>query len=210
MSSLSPRVAIAIAIAVVLPGTILAISQLALVPVDTASFKPFQQRISFDNTRGEPAKRAHLESPRESLNVSRAVLRSIPSTKTPIAPVRRAPTILGPIDQRLPNSRVFALKDDPFVDVTLSDQIRAVESNSAAAISQVKSPGRPRHVRSVTIEPHDPMIHPSSTDSVVAIPCQPADVAISVPTPCIEFDLFSNLRNRIFPHFRESPRSRPR
>ncbi len=203
MSSLSPRVAIAIAVAVVLPGTILAISQLALVPVDTAGF---QQRTLFDNTRGEPAKCAHIEMPRQHSNAPAAGRRFIFSKelKVPFAPVRRGPQILEPAGQRLPNSRVFALTDDPFADVASSDQVRAVESNSAAVISQVKTPDRSRRVHSVTIEPiavRDSMNHPGSIDSVLAVPCQPADAAISVPTPCIEFDLFSNLSNRIFPQF---------
>lgn len=206
MSSLSPRVAIAIAVAVVLPATVLAISQFALVPVDTASWNQFRQHPSFERRSGEPAKRAHVEMPRQHSNAPTAGRRFIFSKelKIPLAPVRRGPQILEPVGQRLPNSRVFALTDDPFADVASSDQVRAVESNSAAVISQVKSPDRSRRVRSVTIEPtavRDSMNHPGSINSVLAVPCQPADVAISVPTPCIEFDLFSNLSNRIFPQF---------
>ena len=161
-------------------------------------------------------KRERFEQPIELVPVQfpLAVLAAEPTTPRAInqiakrlqrlAPVRRGPQILGPVGQRLPNSRVFALTDDPFADVASSDQVRAVESNSAAVISQVKSPDRSRRVRSVTIEPtavRDSMNHPGSIDSVLAVPCQPADAAISVPTPCIEFDLFSNLSNRIFPQF---------
>jgi hypothetical protein len=217
MSPLSPRTAVTIAVAVVLPGTVLAISQFNLASVDMASSSHFQDYASGETARADPAAGTHtvapqLEMPRGNSSTTKTDLRSSSPTKsnTRFAQTRRGPGILKPAAHPLPNSFVFAVSVDPFADGATRDQIRAAESTSTPAISQVSSLDEPKLVSSASTERDSVRAssrHASSTDSVVAIPGQPAHATCRIPMPCYEFkpcyefNLFGNLTDRIFPQF---------
>lgn len=209
MSPLSPRTAVTIAVAVVLPGTVLAISQFNLACVDMVSSSHCQDDISGEAARVNPATGTdavtpQLEMPRGNSNTTKTDLCSTSPTKsnTRLANTRRGPGILEPAAHPLPNSFVFADSDDPFADDATRDQIRTAESTSTPAISRISTLDEPEPVSSAVTERVSVRAssrHTSSTDSVVAIPCQPANAACRIPTNCYEFNLFGNLTDRIFP-----------
>lgn len=202
MSSPSPRVAIAIATTVVLPMTIFTVSRFDLLSIDNGKAKTSRLDRPFASIAGESLRHHTVERAGRLEDASAVSVRSTSGAKpnNSLSPVRRGPQILGTVYQRNMNSHVFAVSDDPFADVSESDEMRTSEAHAVHPPDLVMSAERSRRISSVGLEQvtfPSPLSKTHSADSVIFIPCQPTTAITNREEICFEINLFSGLSCRI-------------
>lgn len=206
MSTLTTRSAIAIAIAAVVSGTILTIHQVELVPAVGMQFEESIQDRSSEISQcqelpgqtEQPSARIEL-TPVSHLLGTNSITASI---TTP--PKRRGPQILDAVDSQESNGRVFAIADDPFTaESTMNSaavsEIRVATPSHHAKLTEFSRPvTTPSPAAANTL---DRMTGTNGIDSVVTLPCWPANAAACDQGPCLKIDLFRDLSNQIFPQY---------
>lgn len=197
MSSLSPRVATAIAVTVIFPATIVTIVRFDIAHVDINNKEAFRQTRPYAIRNDEPADCPEVERTKDGDDTPALHRRSQSLAKPDVSPrpVRRGPQILGAVADRNIKSSVFAARDDPFTETGGSSGQPTPEIHSLPQLDQAESNESPTQV--------SPEIVPRATnqyciDSVIAVPCQPASFVADRNECCIEINLFRGISDRIF------------
>lgn len=197
MSSLSPRVATAIAVTVILPATIVAIVRFDIAYVDMNHNETSRQTRPYESAGDESENCPEVERSNEADDTLAFHSRSKSLAKPDISPrpVRRGPQILGTAAYRPTNSHVFAAGNDPFKESGVSTSTPTSEIRSIPQLDQTDSSESPT--------PASPEILPRASnqyciDSVIAVPCQPASSFAGSNECSIEINLFRGISERIF------------
>lgn len=203
MSSLSPRVAIAIAITVILPATVIAICRFDIVFFDSGRRETSNPNPSSVSRKDKSTGRSNValsERTEDTLSVNVRPTSVTRSDNSP-SPVRRGPQILGLSNQRKENTQVFTVADDPFARADVSGEMLPSEPTSIHSPVLIESSKDSRRISPVRLEQapiQSPVSKTTCYDYVIAVPCRPTISIVNRPDQCVDINLFSGLGRRIF------------
>lgn len=196
MSSLSPRVAVLIAVTTILPTTVAAIFHFDIVMVDKSTSNKFKLTRPYESCVDEPANCEEVEGPKKNgdilaLNVSS---KSLANSDVSLRPVRRGPQILRTDPYQHFESAIFAAADDPFTESgtshsTLTSTTRSIQQLDLAPSEESAGAASPKRLQ--------PTLKQYCIDSVVAVPCQSKRLFVNRNQCCIEINMFRGISNLI-------------
>lgn len=195
MSSLSPRVAIAVS--VVLPVTIVAIVRFDIVNVDTSTNETFRQTRPYEISSDDSENFFGVERLKggDDTLAFHGRSQSVAKADLSLRPVRYGPQILGDSSNRQRNNRVFALGGDPFKESVASN------SKHTPVIHLIQDRDKAESDKSSTLESPEifqPASPPYCINSIIVAPCEPESLFANRSECCIEINLFRGISERIF------------
>lgn len=129
MSSLDPRVAITIAVTLVMPGTMFAILRYDLISVQTGKVE--ELRHSFVTSAEQDLLQLDDQLLTEPVPDSESLPSTSKVTRLPERRLGRGPQILGTVDRQAKTGDIFTVAGDPFINVTQPAQKPNTQAHSS-------------------------------------------------------------------------------